>query len=220
ELVRWISSKEIQKESIAVARANSIEAVCMIEKYLPTSCLTIQMHLLVHVVDEVAVAGTVHSRWMFFLEQFMKTLKGFVRQKARLERSMAEGWLVQESLVLTTEFLSVSDPKMPRLWSDEEDARLVGEEPQGQAVREKIMKFCILNSAPMQKWLERYAEEKERRNRERHDFKRIRMTRGLSLPDCLAPLPKFPTMAWLDKTVRGARQIGEPISLEEEELVI
>ncbi|RYA67492.1 hypothetical protein DD598_28100 [Enterobacter cloacae complex sp. 2DZ2F16B1] len=111
---------------------------------------------------------------MFFLERFMKTLKGFFRQKAGPEGSMAEGWLVQEFLVLTIEFLSVSDPEMPRLWSDEEDARLVGEEPQGQGVpkkmnldmREKIMKFCILNSAPMQKWLERYEEEKERRNRE------------------------------------------------------
>ncbi|RYA84585.1 hypothetical protein DD594_25995 [Enterobacter cloacae complex sp. 4DZ1-17B1] len=91
----WISSKEIREESITVASAKSIEEFCMIEKYLPTSCLTIQMHLLVHVVDEVVVvAGTDHSRWMFFLERFMKTLKGFVHQKARPEGSMAEGCLV------------------------------------------------------------------------------------------------------------------------------
>ena len=93
-VVRWISRKEIGIDTIETARLNSIEAVTMAEKYFPTSILTIQMHLLVHVVDEVVVAGVVHSRWMFFLERFMKTLKGFVRQRARLEGSMPMGWLV------------------------------------------------------------------------------------------------------------------------------
>ena len=130
-LVRWISSKEIRRDSIDSAKLNVVEAVCMVEKYFPTSILTIQLHLLVHVVDEVALAGTVHSRWMFFLERFMKTQKGFVRQRARPEGSMAEGWLVQESLVFITEFLGMSDPEMPRLWSDNEDVRLIGDEPQG-----------------------------------------------------------------------------------------
>ena len=92
-LVRWISSKEIKRDTLETMRLDSIEALCMVEKFFPTSLLTIQMHLLVHVVDEVAVAGTVHSRWMFFLERFMKTLKGFVRQRARPEGSMSEGWV-------------------------------------------------------------------------------------------------------------------------------
>ena len=98
-LVRWISSKEIRKDSIEAARLNSIEAACMVEKFFPTSVLTIQMHLLVHVVDEVSIAGVVNSRWMFFLERFMKTLKGFVRQRARPEESMAEGWLYKSPLL-------------------------------------------------------------------------------------------------------------------------
>ena len=104
----------------------------MVEKYFPSSVLTIQMYLLVHIVEEVRVAGTIHSRWMFFLERFMKTLKGFVRQRARPEGSMAMGWLVQESLVHITEFLVIMDPDMPRLWSQDEDDRMLGEEPQGK----------------------------------------------------------------------------------------
>ena len=66
----------------------------MLEKHFPTSILTIQVHLLVHVVDEVEKAGVVHSRWMFFLERFMKTLKSFMRQQTQPKGSMAEGWLV------------------------------------------------------------------------------------------------------------------------------
>ena len=83
----------------------AIKIVCMIENTFPTSILTIQFHLLVHLVDEVGVAGVANTRWMFYLECFMKILKGFVRQKARPEGSMAEGWLVQESCVWISEYL-------------------------------------------------------------------------------------------------------------------
>lgn len=57
---------------------DSIEALCLLGKHFPSSIMTIQVHLLVHVVEEVAIASTIHYRWMFFLERFMKTLKGFV----------------------------------------------------------------------------------------------------------------------------------------------
>ena len=67
----------------------------MIENTFPTSILSTQIHILVHVVDEVAIARIIHTRWMFYLERFMETLKAFVQQKARPKGSMAEGWLVQ-----------------------------------------------------------------------------------------------------------------------------
>ena len=98
----------------------------MIEKYFPPSMLTIQVHLMVHVVDEVEMAGTVHCRMMFFLEHFMKMLKGFVRQRARPEGSMAEGWIVQESLVYIAEWIAEFDKESPMLWrlgEDENDSR-------------------------------------------------------------------------------------------------
>ena len=82
-----------------------IKIVCMIEKTFPTSILTIQFHLLAHLVDKVGVAGVANTWWMFYLERFMKILKGFVRQKARPEGSMAKGWLVQESCVWILEYL-------------------------------------------------------------------------------------------------------------------
>lgn len=159
KLVRWISQKEIKKDSIHENKVNAIEAVCMLEKYFPTSILTIQVHLMVHVVDEVAIAGVVNSRWMFFLERFMKTLKSFVRQRARPEGSMAEGWLVQESLVYISEFLGKKEDSLPLLWQNIEDKRMVGDVPQGKgkqckmdsSLEEKINRFCMLNHPAMEK---------------------------------------------------------------------
>ena len=67
-------------DTFEAARLTSIEAIVMAQKYLLTSVLTIQMHLLVHVVNEIAIrAGVVHTPWIYLFEIFMNNLKGFVR---------------------------------------------------------------------------------------------------------------------------------------------
>ena len=96
----------------------------MIEKYFPPSMLTSQVHLLVHVVDEVEMVGIVHCRWMFFLERFIKMLKGFVQQIALSEGSMAEGWLMQESLVYIAEWILEYDKQSSLSWQITKDKRL------------------------------------------------------------------------------------------------
>ena len=72
-----------------------VEVVCLMEETFPCSNLTMQLHLIVHLVDEIALCGTIHARWMFFLECFIKTLKGFMRKSVGSEGIMDEGWLIQ-----------------------------------------------------------------------------------------------------------------------------
>ncbi|RYA56895.1 hypothetical protein DD596_25380 [Enterobacter cloacae complex sp. 4DZ3-28B] len=164
KLVQWISQKEINVDSIPFAKLNAAELVCMFEKHFPTTMLTIQVHLLVHIVDEVEIAGTVHSRWMFFLERFMKTLKGYVRQKARPEGSMAEGWLVSESLVYIGEWLDGFDKARDMLWQTIDDERISGivmcnlgvEKKMTEDLEAKINRFCMLHNPVMQKWISQY----------------------------------------------------------------
>ena len=43
---------------------------------------------------------------------------------------MAEGWLIQESLVYISEFLGQVDNSLPQLWSNEEDLRMTSIVPQ------------------------------------------------------------------------------------------
>lgn len=229
-LVRWISQKEIKKSTIDENRINAAEALCMLEKHFPTSILTIQVHLMIHIVDEVAIAGIVHSRWMFFLERFMKTLKGFVRQRARPEGSMAEGWLVQESLVYISEFLGKSDESMPVLWENKEDERMVGEVPQGNGLQrkmdsileEKINRFCILNHPSMEKWVQAFEAAKANNTFQREQYKRIHQNQAnnFQFPPELKELPKFITISWLFKALQEASLAGEVITTLEKEFAM
>ena len=107
-----------------------VDVVCLVGKTFLRTIVTSQLHLIVHLVDKITLCGTIHTRWMFFLEHFMKTLKDFVRQSIRPERSMAKGWLIQESLVYISEFLGQVANSLPRLWSNEEDLRMTSIVPQ------------------------------------------------------------------------------------------
>ena len=100
-----MSSKKIDLTMLEDACVMSVEVVCLMEETLPHSILIMQLHLIVHLVDEIALCGIVHARWMFFLGCFMKTLKGSMRQNVRPKVSMAERWLIQESLVHVSKFL-------------------------------------------------------------------------------------------------------------------
>ncbi|MCO5547670.1 hypothetical protein L7F22_001121 [Adiantum nelumboides] len=169
----WISCKEINPTTIARARKDAIETVCALEEHFPTSILNIQVHLLVHLVDEVEIAGTVHAQWMFFLERFMKTLKGFVRQRARPKGSMAEGWMVQESCVFISEYLTRSQNNIIELWNIKDDERVVSEVPQGNGVvkrfseaeQTKVSDYCMMNTDIMQRWYEMYEQMRQQQIR-------------------------------------------------------
>ena len=63
---------EIHVASIPWWRKEIVEIVCMFEKELSTSFMDLQVHLLIHLVDEVELFGVFSCRWMFFLDKYMK----------------------------------------------------------------------------------------------------------------------------------------------------
>lgn len=54
----------------------------------------------------------------------MKTLKGFIRQKAKPKGSMSEGYLLQEAMGMLHDKIAQFDDVAPRIWKEEEDKRV------------------------------------------------------------------------------------------------
>lgn len=55
--------KEIRELDLRKRHEDMVEIVCMFERYFPTSIMDSQVHLLVHLVEEVSIAGPVHTRY-------------------------------------------------------------------------------------------------------------------------------------------------------------
>jgi hypothetical protein len=51
-----------------------------------------------HLVDKLDFCGLVATRWNYFIKRYMKMLKQYVRNMARLEASMAKGYIQDECL--------------------------------------------------------------------------------------------------------------------------
>ena len=81
----------------------------------------------------------------------MKTLKGFVRQRAQPKGSMTEGWLLQELCVFVADYLSCSQKNVSVLWSTRDNDQLLLDVPQGNGfvkkfgkeMQTKVINYCF-----------------------------------------------------------------------------
>ena len=68
------------------------------KKYLPPTFFNAQEHYLIHQVEEIEKSGPVHTRSMWMVERHLKSLKALVRQRACLECSMVERYMVYQTM--------------------------------------------------------------------------------------------------------------------------
>ena len=62
--------------------------MCEMHKYLPPTFFNAQEHYLIHQVEDIELCGHVHTRSMWMVERHLKSLKAFVRKRARPKGSM------------------------------------------------------------------------------------------------------------------------------------
>ncbi|GJU49011.1 phospholipase-like protein [Tanacetum coccineum] len=70
----------------------------------PPAFFDIMIHLVIHLPLEALEGGPIRPRWMFPFERFMKKLKGYVRNKAKPEGSIAEGYVAEEALTFSSHY--------------------------------------------------------------------------------------------------------------------
>jgi hypothetical protein len=99
---RRICSKVWDPSTFQTLKDDVAVALCLMEMHFPPSFFDPRTHLMVHIVDELDLCGPVHDRWMYPIERNLKTHKNRVRNKGRPEASMAEGYLIEESLGFLT----------------------------------------------------------------------------------------------------------------------
>ncbi len=64
--------------------------LAFLEQEFPPYFFDIMTHLLVHLVEELHIFVLVHTQWMYLAKHYMKTLKGFVKNKARPKGSITK----------------------------------------------------------------------------------------------------------------------------------
>ncbi|XP_062075514.1 uncharacterized protein LOC133779583 [Humulus lupulus] len=79
--------------------------LCKLESIFPPAFFDVMIHLAVHLPLEAKLGSPVQMRWMYSIERELGHLKKYVKNKARLEGSIAEGYVITEALNFCSMYL-------------------------------------------------------------------------------------------------------------------
>jgi hypothetical protein len=121
KVYRRICTKVYNLADFESLEVDVAESMALLEMKFPPSFFDIMTHLPYHLVQELDLCRLVGTRWMYPVERYMKTLKGYVRNMARPEASMVEEYLKDECLGLVTEYLQKFDVVHRRVWDPKDE---------------------------------------------------------------------------------------------------
>ncbi|GJR82861.1 hypothetical protein Tco_0153646 [Tanacetum coccineum] len=102
---KQLCARTLMQQDMAKAKKQSISIMIELEKIFPPAFFDIMIHVAIHLPDEAILGGPLRYRWMFPFERYMKKLKNYVRNKAKPEGSIAEGYVSEEALTFCSRYL-------------------------------------------------------------------------------------------------------------------
>jgi hypothetical protein len=161
KIFRCLCTKVYNPANFESLQMDVAESMALLEMEFPPSFFDIMTHLPYHLVEELDLCRPVSTRWMYPIERYMKTLKGYVRNMARPEASMAEGYVKEECIGFVTEYLQRFDVLHRRVWDADKEYGDVDEALEGAgkpyvmttALRDIAHEYVLQNVAIMQPWL-------------------------------------------------------------------
>ncbi|GKG36439.1 DIE2/ALG10 family protein, partial [Tanacetum coccineum] len=82
------------EDDMLKAQIKVVDILCELE--LIYALFDIMVYLVIHLPIEALEGGPIRPRWMYPFERYMKKLKGYVRNKAKPEGSIMEGYVAEE----------------------------------------------------------------------------------------------------------------------------
>ncbi|GKA87300.1 hypothetical protein Tco_0809011 [Tanacetum coccineum] len=103
-LFKQICSATLMEDDMLKAQIKVVDILCELELIYPPALFDIMVHLVIHLPLEALEGGPIRPRWMYPFERYMKKLKGYVRNKAKPEGSIAEGYVAEEALTFSSHY--------------------------------------------------------------------------------------------------------------------
>nr|GEZ64258.1 hypothetical protein [Tanacetum cinerariifolium] len=92
------------EDDMLKAQIKVVDILCNLELIYPPALFDIMIHLVIHLPLEALEGGPIRPQWMYPFERHMKKLKGYVRNKAKPEGSIAEGYVAEEALTFSSHY--------------------------------------------------------------------------------------------------------------------
>ncbi|GJV54021.1 protein kinase, ATP binding site-containing protein [Tanacetum coccineum] len=89
---KQICSRTLIEDDMVKAESQLVDILCNLKQIYPPAFFDIMIHLVIHLPQEVLEGRPIPYRWIYPFERYMKKLKKYVQNKAKLEGPIAEGY--------------------------------------------------------------------------------------------------------------------------------
>ncbi|KAK5802486.1 hypothetical protein PVK06_030080 [Gossypium arboreum] len=113
-IMKAICGKVLDVEELEKVQDRAALTLYNLEKIFPPSFFTIMVYLVIHLLHEAVLGGPIFYRWMYPIERFLSKLKSYCRNKRYPERSIAEGYLVEECMTFCSRYLEDVETRLNR----------------------------------------------------------------------------------------------------------
>ncbi|XP_026657308.1 uncharacterized protein LOC113461439 [Phoenix dactylifera] len=93
---RDLCNTTLHVQNMEVLEKNIMVTLCKLEKIFPPAFFDSMEHLPVHLAYEAKVGDPVQYRWMYLVERLMHDLKHKVKNRASIEGSIIEAYIIEE----------------------------------------------------------------------------------------------------------------------------
>ena len=153
---RELCSRNIRIDSLERLRDKIPTILCDLEKIYPPAFFDVMVHLAVHLPDEALLRGPVQYGWMYPIERRLGTFKGYVRNRARPEGSIAEAYIATEALTFCSKYIETADQLSKEVGEDnpglnvfDYSVRVTGKSRQEDKPKDlDKMVWYVLNNCP------------------------------------------------------------------------
>ncbi|KAL0540132.1 hypothetical protein IC582_024362 [Cucumis melo] len=111
---RDLCTRTIRVSDLDRLQADIIIILCKLERIFPPTFFSVMVKLSVHLPYETKITGPVSYSWMYPIERSLRTLKQYVRNKARPEGSIAEAYVMNESSTFSSRYLRGIETRFTR----------------------------------------------------------------------------------------------------------
>jgi hypothetical protein len=113
DLCNWfdtVSRKSISQKKLKRLQEEIVVILCELEMYLPPAFFDIMVHLLVHLVDDIIHLGPAFLHNMMSFKRMNGFIRGYIRNMARPDGSITQGFLTEECISFCMNYLDFEDP--------------------------------------------------------------------------------------------------------------
>ncbi|XP_019189999.1 PREDICTED: uncharacterized protein LOC109184453 [Ipomoea nil] len=111
----FLCAKTLRVDELSQIESQIALTLCKLEQVFLPSFFDVMVHLPVHLANEAKIGGPFQYRWMYPIERMLYELKKLIRNMARPEGSIAEGYIAKECMTLCSRYLKNIKTKFNRL---------------------------------------------------------------------------------------------------------